>query len=63
MVVNATINKVSRVELEQALASKCDKGKFEGAVHALQVRVDEEVAALSGCVSRKASLEDLQYYR
>ena len=63
MVVNATINKVSKIDIEQILQSKCDKTTHDSFVQAVQCRIDEEVATLSAVVSRKANLEDMTYYR
>ena len=63
MVVNETINKVSKIDIEQILQSKCDKTTHESFVQAVQCRIDEEVATLSAVVSRKANLEDMAYYR
>ena len=63
MVVNATINKVSKIDIEQILQSKCDKTAHETFIQAIQCRIDEEVATLSAVVSRKANLEDMVYYR
>ena len=55
MVVNATINKVSRVDLENLLKSKCERASLDQGLQALQVRIDEEVATLAAAVSRKAT--------
>lgn len=63
MVVNATINKVGKIDLEQLLALKQDRAVGESATLAVQARIDEEVASLSAAVSRKANLEDMAYYR
>jgi uncharacterized phage-like protein YoqJ len=35
MVVNATINKVSKIDLEHLLQSKCDKSTSDSAFHAI----------------------------
>ena len=63
MVVNATINKVSRVDLENLLKSKCERASLDQGLQALQVRIDEEVATLAAAVSRKATQEDIAYVR
>ena len=63
MVVNATINKVSKVDIEHIMQSKCDKATFDSAMQAVQGRIDEEVSTMSGVVARKANLEDMAYYR
>jgi hypothetical protein len=63
MVVNATINKVSRVDLENLLKSKCERASLDQGLQALQVRIDEEVATLTAAVSRKATQEDIAYVR
>lgn len=63
MVLNAVINKVSKVELEQIMHTKCDKRDVEAALQQFNARLEEEVLSLNEGLAAKASIEDIQYYR
>ncbi len=63
MVVNATINKISKGEVEQVFNNKCDKRDFDLVIQGIQARIDEEIGSLSEAIGRKANVEDLGYYR
>ena len=59
MVLNAVINKVSKIELDQVLQSKCERRDVEAALSQVQARLDEELATMSYELATKATLEDV----
>lgn len=59
MVINAVINKVSKIELDQVLQSKCERRDVEAALSQVQARLDEELASMSDELATKATLEDV----
>ena len=62
MVLNATINKVSKGEVEQLFLGKADKRDVDGMLRNLQQRVEEDLGNMGECLARKANLDDLQYF-
>ena len=57
------MNKVSKIEVEQALVGKCDKRDFDLAIRSLEHKLEEEFITLNEAVASKASLGDMQYYQ
>jgi succinylarginine dihydrolase len=62
MVLNATINKVSKGEVEQLFLAKADKRDVDGMIRNLQQRMEEDLGNMGECLARKANLDDLQYF-
>ncbi len=59
MVINATINKVSKGEVEQLFLSKADKRDIDQMLSSLKTRMEDDLSNMGECLSRKANLDDL----
>ena len=59
MLLNATINKVSKGEVEQLFLGKADKRDVDGMIRNLQQRMEEDLGNMGECLARKANLDDL----
>jgi hypothetical protein len=59
MVLNATLNKISKGEVEQLFSSKSDKREVDAILRSFQKRLEEDMATLTECLGRKANLDDL----
>jgi hypothetical protein len=59
MLINATINKVSKGEVEQLFLGKADKRDADGMIRNLQQRMEEDLGNMGECLARKANLDDL----
>ena len=59
MVLNATLNKISKGEVEQVFSGKADKRDIDNMLRSLQSRIDEELATMAECIVRKANTDDL----
>lgn len=62
MVLNAVINKVSKIELDQVLSTKVDRLDFDSSLNLLKATVEEDMQSLLDCLGTKASLDDLSYF-
>jgi len=59
MVLNAVMNKVSKIEMDQQMSHKADKREVDIVLRNLEVRIQEEVTNINEEMAGKANVDDL----